>query len=77
MGEARNLRTIWRSIGRPTPAVIPSVILQHSDGKWEPVASPTATGLSSVRMVSANEGWAVGIDFSSEKGASLRYHNGQ
>lgn len=37
-----------------------SVILHARDGVWTQVKSPTQQPLTSVAMLSANEGWAVG-----------------
>lgn len=42
-----------------------------SSGQWTEADSPTTESLSSVVMVSANDGWAVGAD-----GIILRYQIG-
>lgn len=36
------------------------VILHYAGGTWQFVTSPTTMDVSSVAMVSADEGWAVG-----------------
>lgn len=56
--------------GTPQAPTLSSLILHYQNGKWNKVASPTKYRLSSVYMVSANEGWAVGDDI------ILHYQNG-
>jgi photosystem II stability/assembly factor-like uncharacterized protein len=47
------------------------LIAHYSDGRWTAVSAPAVAGLNSVRMVSADEGWAVG-----QRGLILHYSAG-
>ncbi|HEV2404511.1 MAG TPA: hypothetical protein VGR88_03610, partial [Ktedonobacterales bacterium] len=48
-----------------------SNLVLHFDGvRWKPAPVPTDAELDGISMVSAKEGWAVGL------GVILRYHNG-
>jgi photosystem II stability/assembly factor-like uncharacterized protein len=64
---------------RPAPAVALALLLAAllvagcgSTSPWRTVNSPTTWGLSSIAMVSASEGWAVG-----NNGTILHYAGGQ
>ncbi|MDI6793521.1 MAG: choice-of-anchor D domain-containing protein, partial [bacterium] len=49
--------------------VLETAILHYDGSSWGEVSSPTSNGLSSVSMVSATDGWAVG-----ESGTILHYN---
>ena len=52
-------------------------ILHYSSGNWTEVNSPANASLNSVYMVSASEGWAVGVGGYGSTGVILHYSGGR
>jgi anti-sigma factor RsiW len=52
----------WNSSGTGVPGPTASILLHYNGSHWTPVPVPNVTGITSLDMVSANDGWATGTN---------------